>query len=430
MPCLTSVTPGKACADFTVLFCLMNHGNQQFAAWYDENHRLTVGNRALPDGNWTQFQPEGFWIDERKRPAHFTDFDSHNYLTMAIDSAGFIHLAGNMHVDPLIYFRSEKPLDITSLRCVPHMVGDRENRTTYPVFFKDNQGRLLFRYRDGCSGNGDDIYNVYQPQTQQWTRLLDTPLLNGEGARNGYARQPVQGPDNYWHMVWMWRESPHCETNNNLSYARSRDLIHWEKSDGTPLALPISRCSGEIVDNAGIGDGLINMVQEVGFDNQGRVVLIFHRYDAAGHSQAWLARPDDKGHWQKEQLSQWTFRWDFSGGDSIPPDITLSAPRAVGNEMLEVEWTSLWTGKGIWIIDEENLRIVETKPLESLIPEAFWRPHQETHPDAEVQIMAALNSDYSPQSRYWLRWEALPIFRDVPHDTVTKPTELEVLELT
>lgn len=429
MPCLTSSAVGNACADFTVLFCLMNHGNQQFAAWYDENHRITVGSRVLPDDNWTYFQPEGLWIEERNRPSHITEFDSHNYLTMAIDSAGFIHLSGNMHVDPLIYFRSQKPLDITTLDCIPAMTGERETRATYPVFFKDNQGELLFRYRDGCSGNGDDIYNVYDPQTQRWRRLLDTPLLNGEGERNGYARQPIQGPDGFWHMVWMWRESPHCETNNNLSYARSRDLIHWETSDGTPLALPISRRRGEIVDDADTGGGLINMVQEVGFDNQGRAVLIFHRYDASGHSQAYLARPDGKGNWQKVQLSQWTFRWDFSGGGSIPPDVTLSAPRAMGHGLLEVEWASLWAGRGVWVIDDLQLQVLASKPLESHIPQETWQPRQQIHPDAEVQIVAALNSDYSPQSRYWLRWEALPIFRDVPHDVVTGATLLEVIEL-
>ncbi|MBT9432903.1 BNR repeat-containing protein [Candidatus Sodalis endolongispinus] len=239
---------GEACADFTVLFCLVTHEEYLFAAWYDPRHRITVWCRPPSSEAWTTLQPEGFWIAKRNRNANITDYDSHNYLTMAIDDEGLIHLSGNMHADPLIYYRSAKPLDIASLRPVRSMVGEREERTTYPLFFKYEKGLLLFRYRyrDGCSGNGDDIYNCWDSKTQTWRRLLDTPLLNGEGERNGYARPPVPGPDGYWHMIWMWRETPDCETNNNLSYARSQDLLHWETSSGETLDLappsPYSFC--------------------------------------------------------------------------------------------------------------------------------------------------------------------------------------------
>lgn len=137
-----------------------------------------------------------------------------------------------MHVDPLIYYRSQKPLDICSLQPVRSMIGERENRATYPPVF----------------------------QRQQRTIALS------------------------------------LSRRMHLSYARSRDLLHWETSSGRPLALPISRSVGEIVDPAAPGEGLINMVQEVGFDSQGRPVLIFHRYDAQCFSQAWLARVRGKKH--------------------------------------------------------------------------------------------------------------------------------------
>ncbi len=419
----------EACADFTVLYCLMRHKDDLFAAWYDAKHRLTVGRRHDAQQNWEIFQPEGFWIEARQRYAHITEYDSHNYLSMAIDSDGYIHLSGNMHVDPLIYFRSERPLDVTSLKCVTAMTGAREARATYPHFFKDHLGRLLFRYRDGCSGNGDDIYNIYDTDQKRWARLLETPLLNGEGLRNGYARPPVAGPDGYWHMIWMWRESPRCETNNNLSYARSRDLLHWETSAGDSLELPITRDTGEIVDAVEPGGGLINMVQEVGFDNRGRALLIYHRYDEKGLSQAYLARADGVGGWQKRQLSRWNFRWDFQGPGSIPPDLTLGAPRAIGDGKLEVLWESVCAGRGSWIIDENTLSVLETRPPRHMLPLELLTLTQNVHPQAEVQIVAGQNSDYSPQDRYWLRWESLPIFRDLPHSVAVGSTTLELLDL-
>ncbi|TKI06061.1 BNR repeat-containing protein [Martelella alba] len=419
---------GEACADFTVLYSLLCYHDYLFAAWYDAQHRLTVGARRPGEKHWQIVRPEGFEIAERQRLSTVTDHDSHNYLTMAIDHEGFLHVSGNMHVDPLIYFRSARPLDIASLRCVRAMTGDREMRATYPLFFKDRQGRLLFRYRDGCSGNGDDIYNIYDTRTQTWSRLLDRPLLNGEGARNGYARPPLAGPDGYWHMIWMWRESPHCETNNNLSYARSKDLLHWETSAGQSLSLPITRETGEIVDAAAPGEGLINMVQEVGFDNAGKPVLIYHRYDEQGHSQAYLARPDGLGQWQKQQISAWTFRWDFQGPGSIPPDVTLTAPRPVGNGRLEVEWYSQWVGQGIWVIDDVTLRVLETLPARHVLSAQLLTPHQQLHPDAQVQIIAAQNSDGRPEDRYWLRWESLPICRDIPHSATVGAGQLELIE--
>lgn len=426
---VTVSTVGKACADFNVLYCLLHHQGSLFAAWYDAAHRITVGCRPAGAQKWAIFQPEGFWLPQRNRDAVITDYDSHNYLTMAIDSAGYLHLSGNMHVDPLIYFRSERPLDIYSLRVVRAMTGERESRATYPLFFKDSQGRLLFRYRDGCSGNGDDIYNLYDTARQQWSRLLETPLLDGEGRRNGYARPPVAGPDGWWHLVWMWRETPHCETNNNLSYARSRDLRHWETSAGQSLTLPISRERGEIVDNANVGEGLINMVQEIGFDSQGKPLLIYHRYDSEGYSQAYLARPDGAGGWQKQQLSQWRFRWDFKGPGSIPPDLILQAPRVTESGELEVGWQSLWTGAGRWRIDENSLLVVDSLPASVTLPDSLLQPRQQLHPAAEVQILAAQNSDYSPQHRYWLRWEALPICRDEPYPATVAAGELELVEI-
>lgn len=419
---------GEACADFTVLYCLVIHQEYLFAAWYDPQHRITVGCRPPSGQQWITFQPEGFWIAGRHRHSNITDYDSHNYLTMAIDTDGYIHLSGNMHVDPLIYYRSEKPLDITSIRPVLFMVGEREDRATYPLFFKDGQGQLLFRYRDGCSGNGDDIYNCWDANTKIWRRLLDTPLLDGEGERNGYARPPVAGPDGYWHMIWMWRETPYCETNNNLSYARSKDLLHWEKSSGEALTLPVSRARGEIVDPAAPEEGLINMVQEVGFDNQGRPVLIFHRYDAQGCSQAWLARPDGNGAWQKTQISRWAFRWDFRGPGSIPPDVILYPPRPVGDSRLEVEWQTVDAGRGIWVVDEKTLQVVAEKKIPQSFCQTLLKPVQRIHPDAQVQLIAGQNSDCHVQQRYWLRWEALPIFRDIPHETNPGATRLELID--
>ena len=141
---------------------------------------------------------------------------------LALDRDGCLHRSGNMHVDPLVYYRTRAPFDVGMIERVDRMTGTRETRCTYPVFFKNAAGDLLFRYRDGSSGNGSDLYNIYDATTRTWRRLLDTPLLEGEGERNAYASTPVLGPDGRFHLAWVWRETPDAATNHSLSYARSR----------------------------------------------------------------------------------------------------------------------------------------------------------------------------------------------------------------
>src|SRR5690606_20166752 len=108
-------------------------------------------------------------------------WDSHNYLTLGIDKKGYLHLAGNMHVHPLTYFKSTAPQDISTLKQVREMVGTEEDRCTYPKFMNTKEGELIFHYRDGGSGDGNEIYNVYSCQTGEWSRLLDSPLTDGLG---------------------------------------------------------------------------------------------------------------------------------------------------------------------------------------------------------------------------------------------------------
>ena len=90
---------------FPVGFSLLTRGGRQYAAYYDANHQMTVAARKLGERKWQLVK-----LDSK------VGWDSHNYVTMAIDSAGCIHLSGNMHCVPLVYFRTDKPGDIATFR--------------------------------------------------------------------------------------------------------------------------------------------------------------------------------------------------------------------------------------------------------------------------------------------------------------------------
>ena len=217
----------------------------------------------------------------------------------------------------------------------------------------------------------------------------------------------------------MWRDTPDCSTNHTLSYARSRDLLHWENSRGEPLALPITLANGEVIDAAGPREGLINMTFNLGFDAQQRPVVVYHRYDAQHRSQAFAAHPGVNG-WAVKQISAWDFKWAFSGGGSIPAEVTLSAPRLMPDGNLSVDFSTQSVGAGRWILNGATLeRIAQLPPAPPVLPETLARPSPD-HVDMEVQTAVS-----RANGRRWvLRWETLPRNRDLPRDSAPPPTEL------
>lgn len=208
---------------FPVGFCLLTHGERQYVAYYDAEHRMVVAARSLDEGVWQKavLPSEVGW-------------DSHNYVTLAVDDQGEIHLSGNMHGDPLIYFRTARPGDIETFER-REMTGVDEERCTYPRFLDSADGTLLFTYRSGGSGNGRRLYNEYDLETRSWSRFLDSPLFDGEGERNAYPQGPARGPDGFFHVVWVWRDTPDCATNHHLSHARSTGAAAADPGAGGAL---------------------------------------------------------------------------------------------------------------------------------------------------------------------------------------------------
>ena len=215
-----------------------------------------------------------------------------------------------------MYFRTDRPGDITSFRQFPAMVGRNEQRCTYPRFLQGPQGELIFTYRDGRSGSGDQYCNVYDVETETWRRLAESPLFSGGGKMNAYFVGPAQDKSGAFHICWVWRNTPDCATNHDLCYARSKDLVHWETSAGRPLSLPITLATAEVVDPVPPGGGMINGNTKVGFDADGRPVISYHKFDAQGKTQLYNARRETGG-WRIYQISDWDYRWEFQGGGTL-----------------------------------------------------------------------------------------------------------------
>lgn len=386
-------------ADFPVNFSLLTEGDEQYVAYYDTLHVLTVGCRKLDAGEW-KFKK----LDTK------VGWDSHNYIAMFMDPAGYMHVCGNMHSDDLKYFRSARPRDIASLVRMDSMVGQEEDVTTYPEFMRGPNGEVLFHYRYGRSGNGYEIYNILDVETQRWRRLLDRPLINGEGAMSAYMQGPIVGPDGYYHLIWVWRNTPDCSTNHTLSYARSRDLLHWESIRGEEVDLPITFADSVlVVDPTPVKGGLINIGIKLGFDSRQRPVIGYHKYDAAGHTQLMLSRFED-GIWKQQQQTQWDYRWDFKGWGTIVNELLIDAPEVVEDGKLRFVYHRQDSGDGEVITDENTLMPLSEGAYTKDYP-AEMDEVASGFPGMLVYKMMG-EGVAKDGSRYMLRWEALSPNRD------------------
>lgn len=294
-----------------------------------------------------------------------------------------------MHADPLVYYRTRKPFDLTTLERIDRMTGELEERTTYPRFMQHPDGRLLFTYRSGGSGNGSDFYNVYNPDTRVWRRLFDGPLLDGEGERSAYSSSPRRGPDGFYHLLWMWRDTPDARSNHTLSYARSRDLLNWETSASKPITRPLTIANAEVVDAAKPEAGLMNACFALGWDAENRPVAVYHRYDTNGHSQLFIARADGRGRWQQRQLSDWRFRWEFPGYGSQGIQVRVGSPKLESNGQLIIEYSAQQAGAGRWRLDGKTLAVLEQLPAARSAMAKLGASPRGTFPGLQVQTASS-----------------------------------------
>lgn len=384
---------------------------RQFVAFYDAERKLTVGSRKLSEASWHFIKlPETL------------GWDSHNYVTMAIDSEDCIHLCANMHGVPLVYFRTSKPLDIDTFERIPNMVGRNELRCTYPVFLIGPGDEFVFTYRDGSSGSGDQYYNVYDAKSRTWRRLMDQPFTSGEGKMNAYLTPVRLGPDGFYHIAWVWRDTGDCSTNHDVCYARSKDLVHWRKGSGVAIGLPITLAKADVVDPVPAKGGVINGNVSIGFDSQKRVIVSYQKYDDKGYTQIYSSRLE-KGKWKTYQISSWDYRWAFAGGGSIVFEIHVG-PVTLGRDgKLTQTYDHVKYGSGRWVLDEATLKPVED--IRTAAPPKTLASGNELQP----RRCGDAGSSGEPGVRYELRWETLQANRDRKRESAPPPSMLRLVRI-
>ncbi len=406
-----------------VRFAFLTKGAHQYVGYYDANRQMSVAYRNGERSPWVYYKVDSWY-----------GWDSHNYITMELDTDGHLHLLGNMHVNRVEYFRTQHPHDVRSLKRIDVMQSpELEKEFTYPVFLKRDNGDLIVKYRSGHSGDGMEVYLGYDTESKIWSRLHDTPLLDGEGLRNAYPEKPRMGPDGRFHMVWIWRETPDAATNHNISYARSNDLIHWEDAAGKPLKLPITLATSDIVDPVPARGGAINGNNKLGFDAQGRSIVAFHKYDDTGNTQVYLARYSH-GKWTSHRVTDWKdFRWSFGGTGSLSSfDVRIRNPILLPNGQIQLPITR--EGKYLNLkLDGNSLELLETESTHAYPPiisdvassDRVLLNGEETYgSELMLKTLSSKGFHETEDQFFYLSWEAQAPFRGQARDKILLPSTL------
>ncbi len=396
---LETIDVDSVTSDFPVNFSFLQQDDWQFVGYFNKDRNLTVASRQTNDPKWA------YKILPTK-----VGWDSHNSIVMAIDRDNCLHISGNMHNDTLIYFKTEKPFQIASFQKVfPQVSVKDESSCTYPGFVKDANGQVIYFYRIGSSGKGNTINNVYDEAIKTFKRLTDKPLFDGMDDMSAYSGGTRLEADGFFHLTWVWRDTPDCETNHDLSYAKSKDLIHWETMAGEPVELPITPLKKQFtVDAIPAKGGIINGGWVLFFDDKKNPCFAFHKYDTGGISQLFIAKSDGK-EWQIKQISNWNYRWAFSGPGSIESEIKINSAKLNPDNTIKVAYWHTQKGHGEITVDNKTGTLIEDKTVQ--IPNDMY-PVELLKPNSGIDSMSVKWQNgriekTNNKAFYALRWETM-----------------------
>ena len=386
--------------DFPVSFAFIEKDQQQFIAYYNKSRHMTVASRKTPDKKWNY----------KVLPTK-VGWDTHNRITMAIDRDNCIHVTGNMHNDSMTYFITERPYDVSSFRKIfPLVAEEDELSSTYPSFIKTPDGKIVFTYRKGGSGNGITITSEYNEQCKSFKRLAEKPMFDGLNEMSAYFRGPTLGPDGKYHLTWLWRNTPHCETNHDLSYAVSEDLVNWKTIVGRQIDLPITPHKIQFtVDPVPPKGGVINGAHTLFFLKDNTPVLAYMKYDKDGNNQYYLAA-EENGKWEIKQISNWNYRWEFSGPGSIDFQIKLKNAGLADDNQVKIEYWHVNRGHGELIVDANSFQLIEDRKVEPVAENKYPTELMEVNrKDGKFQVhfLRPKSYDNSVNGDYVLRWETM-----------------------
>jgi hypothetical protein len=325
----------------------------QFAGFYTTGGEIMIARRTSGSASWQAY-------DSGINDSTYTS-DDHDVISIAVDSAGYMHMSWGMHNIPLNYAISNVAVTGPALASLSFTLQTSTtaptlfalaandtggltsdtNEVTYPQFYAiPNSTKLLFAYRNGGagggSGNGDEYINVYTPATRTWTHTL---FIDGEHTSvNAYLNRLTYDSNNNLIATWTWRSSPNFQTNSNIMYAQSPDNgTTWYTQGGTgQYTLPIIQTDGtnstyssadtsvaQVVVTIPQGSSLINQASMTVDNNNNPIVSSYDAPATASknYNLQYMVWYSVNGVWHSSQVTNRTSDTAYDSGGTYVRDL-------------------------------------------------------------------------------------------------------------
>lgn len=248
---------GTTFAGGSVQFDLVTHGVDQYVAFYNVNRNLVVKHRTLDangDGTWSPAKIIMRSSYNDGEPHSYQDkWDVHNWLRIAVDASGNLHVIGDMHNAPVRYWRTGTAGDLDTLQRKTTDIN--ASSVTYPEFITAPNGNLKYlMLRQGGSGNGDTYVYEWVNADKVWVKPGVTTSIVGDGTKvfesasayfsdgsgSVYSETFFTPHNNTYHILYNWRETGCVWSNSKMSYIRTTDFKTFTNEEGLNVPLPIT----------------------------------------------------------------------------------------------------------------------------------------------------------------------------------------------
>lgn len=372
----------------TVIFrhhAIITQQNYQFTSYYADTASMVIVRRNLTNNK----------IESHTIVGTYNIYDSHNSISMGIDSLGYIHISYNHHGNKLNYRRSLHPYQITQWTDEIAMTGVNENGITYPAFVVNPVTKTLqFLYRRGGSSNGQACMKQYTVKDSTW-RDIHQPLIDG------ISKERLKRSNPYWnhlaidskgnmHISYVWRtvsimkDSVWFINNIGIDYTRSpNNGIDFYTINNVKQTLPITLTNSERVWAISLASNLINQTS-MAVDSSGNPHITYYSNDSDDIPQYMHLWHDGKK-WNNSIISNRTNRFDLSGSGTLR--LPISRPEIVIDTVntVYVIFRADYTDDKMSVIalyppeysfEPENVKTIWTDSLgnaEPIIDRLYWQ---------------------------------------------------------
>ncbi len=207
---------------------------------------------------------------------------------------------------------------------------------------------------------------------------------------------------------------------------KSPDLIHWYDAFGGQIQMPATlEQKSLIVDPIPVEGGIINLAAKLVLDENNKPVFVYHKFDENGNTQFYVAQIEGSK-WNYHTITDWDYRWFFSGNGSINSEIFLKGFTKRDDGNYEVDYWHIKYGNGTILLNDkfESIgKVLKAEPLNaSLEVEGEF-------PGLQIQTSDDIGES-NDGFHYILKWETINRNRDRPRDKPwPEPSQLYLYKL-